>query len=90
MEVIIIACGLAMDAFAVALGAGASGQLKGKRAAFRLSFHFGLFQFLMPILGWLLAVKLQIFIESIDHRLAFLLLGFVGGRMIAAGISTQP
>lgn len=90
LEVLIIACGLAMDAFAVALGAGASGQLAGRRAAFRLSFHFGLFQFLMPILGWLLAVQLQEFIQSVDHWLAFLLLVIVGGRMIYAGMTSRP
>ncbi len=78
-----------MDAFAVALGAGASGQLRGKRAAFRLAFHFGLFQFMMPVLGWLLAIKLQRFIESLDHWLAFLLLSFVGGRMIVAGLKAE-
>jgi manganese efflux pump family protein len=87
LEVVVIACGLAMDAFAVALGAGASGQIKGKRAAFRLSFHFGLFQFLMPVLGWLLAIRVQRYMESLDHWLAFAMLGFVGGRMIHAGMS---
>ena len=90
MEVVIIACGLAMDAFAVALGAGASGQIRGKRAAFRLSFHFGLFQFLMPVLGWLLAIRLQRFIQSVDHWLALGLLCFVGGRMIHSGMSEEP
>lgn len=89
LEVVIIACGLAMDAFAVALGAGASGQLQDKRAAFRLAFHFGLFQFVMPVLGWLLAVSLQRFIASVDHWLAFILLGFVGGRMIMAGMKVE-
>ena len=87
LEVVVIACGLAMDAFAVALGAGASGQIKEKRAAFRLSFHFGLFQFIMPVLGWLLAIRLQRFIESVDHWLALALLAFVGVRMIFAGMA---
>jgi putative Mn2+ efflux pump MntP len=89
LEVVVIACGLAMDAFAVALGAGASGQLRGKRAAFRLSFHFGLFQFMMPVAGWLLAIRLQHLIESVDHWLAFVLLAMVGGRMIVAGTKPQ-
>ncbi len=89
LEIVVIACGLAMDAFAVAMGASASGQIKGKRAAFRLSFHFGLFQFMMPVLGWLLAIRLERFIESIDHWLAFLLLAFVGGRMIFAGMTSE-
>jgi manganese efflux pump family protein len=78
-----------MDAFAVALGAGASGQLRGKRAAFRLSFHFGLFQFMMPVLGWLLAIRVERFIVSIDHWLALGLLASVGGRMIIAGVRPE-
>jgi putative Mn2+ efflux pump MntP len=52
VEIIFIALGLAMDAFAVALGVGASPQVQGPRLAFRLSFHFGLFQFFMPVIGW--------------------------------------
>jgi manganese efflux pump family protein len=75
-----------MDAFAVALGAGASGQIRGRRAAIRLSFHFGLFQFMMPVLGWLLAIRVERLIESIDHWLALALLAFVGVRMIIAGM----
>jgi putative Mn2+ efflux pump MntP len=46
-----VAVGLAMDVFAVSLGAGASGQAVGGRAVFRLSFYFGLFQFMMPVIG---------------------------------------
>jgi manganese efflux pump family protein len=85
LEVLIIAVGLAMDAFAVALGTGASGYIRDRRAAFRVSFHFGLFQFLMPVIGWLLAKSVQSHIESVDHWLAFLLLTFIGGRMILEG-----
>ena len=51
VEIALIAGGLAIDAFAVSLAAGAAGA-RGPRAVFRLSFHFGLFQFLMPVLGW--------------------------------------
>jgi len=43
-----------MDAFAVCLGAGATGYINGPRPVLRLSFHFGLFQALMPLAGWLL------------------------------------
>jgi len=75
-----------MDAFAVALGASATGRLQGKRAAFRLAFHFGLFQFMMPVIGWLVAIRLQRFVESVDHWLAFFLLAYVGGRMVFAGL----
>jgi putative Mn2+ efflux pump MntP len=82
---IVIACGLAMDATAVCLGAGATGRAKGRRAAFRLVFHFGLFQSLMPLLGWLLGRGLVGLFHKVDHWLAFVLLAIVGTRMIIAG-----
>ncbi|GAB6084645.1 manganese efflux pump MntP family protein [Desulfuromonas carbonis] len=77
-----IALALAMDAFAVALGAGLTLQRLGGRHLFRLGFHFGLFQALMPILGWLAGLTIQRWIESYDHWVAFGLLALVGGKMI--------
>jgi manganese efflux pump family protein len=85
IEILMIAVGLAMDAFAVSLGAGASGQTVGGRAEFRLSFHFGLFQFMMPVIGWFLGVRIAAFLSSVDHWIAFGLLVFVGVRMIGSG-----
>lgn len=85
-QYVVIACGLAMDATAVCLGAGATGRARGGRAAFRLVFHFGLFQMLMPLLGWLLGRGLVGIFHRVDHWLAFVLLAFVGGRMIIAGL----
>jgi putative Mn2+ efflux pump MntP len=85
VEIVLIALGLAMDAFAVALAAGASGRARGARAAFRLSFHFGLFQFLMPVLGWLGGSLVASRIASIDHWIAFGLLVYIGGRMVKSG-----
>ena len=85
IEILMIALGLAMDAFAVSLGAGASGQAVGGRATFRLSFHFGLFQFLMPVMGWLLGVRIAALLSSVDYWIAFGLLVFVGVRMIRSG-----
>lgn len=82
IEIVLIAVGLAMDAFAVSLAAGGSGRARGPRAAFRLSFHFGLFQAMMPVLGWYAGSRVAPFIASVDHWIAFLLLGFVGYRMI--------
>ncbi|MEW6440076.1 MAG: manganese efflux pump MntP family protein [bacterium] len=80
--VIGIAFGLAMDAFAVAIAAGLSlGRLQG-RQVFRLAFHFGLFQFLMPVLGWLAGQTLVRWIAAVDHWIAFAVLAFIGGRMI--------
>ncbi len=84
-----IALGLAMDAFAVSLVASASGYVKNSRASFRLSFHFGLFQFLMPVLGWYLGLSFVPYIISLDHWIAFGLLTFVGSRMIFSGINLK-
>ena len=87
VEVLMIAIALAMDASAVSMAAGASGQARGGRAAFRLSFHFGLFQFMMPVIGWYLGSTVAPLITGVDHWLAFGLLAFVGGRMIRSGLS---
>lgn len=77
-----LAVGLAMDAFAVSVAAGLSLKTVTHRHVFRLAFHFGLFQFMMPIIGWLAGSTLAAQISGIDHWLAFGLLGFVGGKML--------
>jgi manganese efflux pump family protein len=83
-ETFLIAISMAMDAFAVCLVAGSKGRTSGPRPAFRLSFHFGLFQFIMPVLGWLAGRTVETVIRDYDHWIAFGLLGFVGVRMIYA------
>lgn len=81
-----IAVGLAMDAFAVAIAAGiALGTVSG-RQTFRLAFHFGLFQFLMPVIGYLAGMTVERYIRGYDHWLAFALLGYIGGKMVLEGI----
>ncbi|MCX6139165.1 MAG: manganese efflux pump MntP family protein [Ignavibacteriales bacterium] len=85
IEIIFIAVGLAMDAFAVSLAVGANGYAAKLRPAVRLAFHFGLFQFLMPVLGWYLGIQIEQYIRSVDHWIAFGLLSFVGIRMIITG-----
>jgi len=87
-ETLLIAIGLAMDAFAVSIAAGTSGKLSGKRATFRLSFHFGLFQAMMPVIGWFAGIYIANLISAVDHWVAFGLLLFVGIRMIISSI--QP
>ncbi|MDO8943208.1 MAG: manganese efflux pump MntP family protein [Desulfobacterales bacterium] len=86
-KVILIAVGLAMDAFAVSVSAGTSGRAVGRRAAFRLAFHFGLFQALMPVLGWWLGTRVAARLAPVDHWLAFGLLAFIGARMVRAGLA---
>jgi len=85
-EVLLIAISMAMDAFAVCLGVGTSQQTTGPRPTFRLSFHFGLFQFLMPVIGWFMGSTIEPLIAAYDHWIAFGLLAFVGIRMIRSGL----
>lgn len=80
--VFLIAVGLGMDAFSVAAGVGASGRKLSIAPVVRLSGAFGLFQFLMPIAGWLAGRTVVDFIAAFDHWIAFFLLAFVGGKMI--------
>jgi putative Mn2+ efflux pump MntP len=86
VTILLLALALAMDAFAVALAAGAALGRANRRQLFRLSFHFGLFQFLMPIIGWFAGVQVEHFIEAFDHWIAFALLAFIGGKMIRESI----
>jgi putative Mn2+ efflux pump MntP len=89
IEVFLIALSMAMDAFAVCLGAGTTGVADGPRPKFRLAFHFGLFQFLMPVLGWLAGTTVERYIQAYDHWVAFALLAFVGGRMLWSGFHPE-
>jgi putative Mn2+ efflux pump MntP len=89
LDVLLLAVGLAMDACVVSAGAGASGRSSGGRATFRLGFHFGLFQFFMPILGWFAGATISGAIAEVDHWIAFGILGIVGVRMIRAGLKTE-
>jgi len=77
-----IALGLAMDAFSVAIGVSIALGGTSRRQTFRLVWHFGLFQALMPIIGWAAGASVLPWIERWDHWLAFGLLSVVGGRMI--------
>jgi len=77
-----IAVALAMDAFAVSIATGVNLKTVSSRQMFRLSWHFGLFQALMPIIGWSAGTSIRVYIERYDHWVAFGLLTFVGVRMI--------
>ena len=77
-----IAVGLAMDAFAVSIGVGLTLKGADARQTFRLSWHFGLFQALMPVIGWAAGLTVEGWISPVDHWIAFALLAAVGGKMI--------
>lgn len=88
-ETLLIALSMAMDAFAVCLSAGTQPNTSGMRPTFRLAFHFGLFQFLMPVLGWLAGTTVSQYISSFDHWIAFGLLALVGARMIRSALNSD-
>ncbi|MCX5853521.1 MAG: manganese efflux pump MntP family protein [Deltaproteobacteria bacterium] len=88
-SILIIAVGLGMDAFSVAIGIGAVTRTASYGPAFRLSFHFGLFQTLMPIAGWFAGMTVAPVIEGYDHWVAFGLLAYVGGKMIVESFREQ-
>jgi len=71
-----------MDAFAVSISAGTTPHLRSHWAKFRISFHFGLFQGLLPILGWFIGQRVVHIISEIDHWIAFILLSSIGIKMI--------
>lgn len=77
-----LAAALAMDAFAVSLAISLLLGRPSRAQTFRLAFSFGLFQFLMPVAGWLAGRGIRAHIEGVDHWIAFGLLVFIGGRML--------
>jgi len=81
-ETLVLAVGLGLDAFSVALAVGGALGRATKRQTFRLSFHFGLFQFLMPLAGWALGRGAVGFVRDYDHWVAFGLLFSIGAHMI--------
>lgn len=81
-ELLLIAVGLSMDAFAVSVCKGLGTRRVRPRHALLAGLYFGGFQFLMPVLGYLLGARFQALIESVDHWIAFVLLLGIGLGMI--------
>ncbi|MCH5199777.1 MAG: manganese efflux pump [Oscillospiraceae bacterium] len=86
LELLLLAIGLAMDAFAVSIGNGLSMKKQNPKAALAIAFSFGLFQALMPTLGYFLGSAFEDIIRQFDHFIALIFLGFIGGKMIFDGI----
>lgn len=82
VELLLIAVGLSMDAFAVAVCKGLGMKCLQAKGTVIIALFFGGFQAIMPLLGWILGSRFQHYIVSIDHWLAFLLLCYIGGKMI--------
>lgn len=83
IELIILSVGLAMDAFSVSICKGLAMKKMNWKHAIIIGIYFGGFQALMPAIGYFLGVGFENKITSIDHWLAFILLGIIGGKMIA-------
>ena len=83
------AFGLAMDAFSIAMVIGATLARPTLRHYFRVSFHFGLFQFMMPLVGYFVGVSIEPFIQDYDYWVAMLLLTLVGVNIIRESFSQQ-
>ena len=81
-ELFLVAVGLSLDAFAVSVCKGLSVPAVRLRHSLICGAYFGLFQALMPLLGWLLGVQFQGMITSVDHWIAFALLAVIGVNMI--------
>lgn len=82
LTIVVIAVGLAMDAFAVSVAAGAAQKELKVAHALRMAFFFGAFQAVMPLLGWLAGLSFKDAIAAYDHWVAFGLLLIIGGKMI--------
>jgi manganese efflux pump family protein len=85
----VIALSLAMDAFAVSIAAGLIIERITARHVFRAAFHFGLFQSMMVIIGWLAGRYFAALLSAIDHWVAFALLALIGGRMLREAYSEE-
>ncbi|MGN1059127.1 MAG: manganese efflux pump MntP family protein [Clostridia bacterium] len=81
-ELILIAVGLAMDAFAVSVSNGMVIQHLRLRDALKFGLFFGFFQMLMPLLGWAAGRMFNTYITAFDHWVAFVLLAYIGVKMI--------
>jgi len=82
ISIFLIALALSMDAFSIAMAIGATGRWHSSGAVIRLAAAFGLFQFAMPIIGWLLGRTVVSYIADYDHWIALALLAIVGIHMI--------
>ena len=89
LDLFLIAVSLSMDALAVSVCKSLAIRRAGVREACTMGIWFGGFQFLMPVLGWILGSRFINLIRNIDHWIAFILLSFIGGNMIREADHTR-
>jgi len=90
LTIVIIAIGLAMDAFAVSIVSGAAYKQLNIKHALRLALFFGGFQALMPLIGFLAGITVKEYIVNFDHWIAFGLLSAIGSKMIYESTKIKP
>lgn len=88
-EILLLAIGVSMDAFAVSIGKGLTAKRVSWREALLVALWFGGFQALMPVIGYLLGVSFADLVERIDHWIAFGLLLLIGGNMIREALQKE-
>ena len=86
ITIILIAIGLSMDSFAVSITNGLTIKNLNVKRILLISFSLASFQALMPLIGWFMGIGIEKYIKSFDHWIAFLLLSFIGGKMIYEGL----
>lgn len=82
LELFLIAVGLSADAFSVAVCKGLNMRKLNLKHAYIIAMFFGVFQAVMPLIGYFLGTSFSSYIESFDHWIAFALLAFIGGKMV--------
>lgn len=90
LSLLLLALGLAADAFAVAIGQGAAVRVNPWRRALAVGLAFGTAQAVAPLLGWAVGLAFAGLIESLDHWIAFTLLASVGAKMMWEGVRRDP
>ena len=86
LELVLLSIGLGMDAFAVSVCKGISMKKMNWKKAITIGLYFGGFQALMPVIGYYLGSAFESLITNIDHWIAFILLGIIGGKMIVESV----
>lgn len=86
VELLLIAVGLSMDAFAVAICKGLSMKKATLKGMLTVGLYFGAFQALMPLIGYFIGIQFESYITSIDHWIAFVLLSVIGINMIREAV----
>jgi len=89
LELLLLAVGLSMDTLAVAVCAGLGLSKVSFKNTFTIGAYFGAFQAAMPLVGYLLAARFTVWVTAVDHWIAFVLLGFIGGKMIFSSLKKE-